>query len=81
VSKCQLCKLSKSRKNTVFGEGDLNAQIFFIGEAPGATEDITGRPFVGNAGELLTKMIENVLLIPRKSCDGCKYCQVSSTRV
>ena len=65
VSGCHLCELSKSRHKTVFGEGSEHATVMFIGEGPGATEDSTGRPFVGRAGELLTKMIENVLLIPR----------------
>lgn len=63
--KCHLCLLSKSRTNVVFGEGNPHAEIMFIGEGPGATEDSMGRPFVGRSGELLTKMIENVLLIPR----------------
>jgi len=62
---CHLCLLSKSRTNVVFGEGDLNADLMFIGEAPGATEDKLGKPFVGRSGELLTKMIENVLHIKR----------------
>jgi len=62
---CHLCELSKSRQKTVFGEGDENADILFVGEGPGATEDSTGRPFVGRAGEVLTKMIENVLHLPR----------------
>ena len=62
---CHLCSLSKSRHKVVFGEGNTHADVMFIGEGPGATEDSTGRPFVGRAGELLTKMIENVLLIPR----------------
>ncbi len=66
VLKCHLCDLSKSRTNVVFGEGNPHAEIMFIGEGPGATEDSMGRPFVGRSGELLTKMIENVLLIPRK---------------
>ena len=64
---CHLCDLSKSRKRVVFGEGDKEAKVMFVGEGPGATEDSTGRPFVGRAGELLTKMIEGVLLIPRSS--------------
>ena len=64
--KCHLCELSKSRTNVVFGEGDPQADIMFIGEGPGATEDSMGRPFVGRSGELLTKMIENVLLIKRE---------------
>ncbi len=65
VQNCHLCQLSKTRKHTVFGEGDINAKIMFIGEGPGANEDSTGKPFVGKAGELLTKIIQNVLLINR----------------
>ncbi len=65
VSQCQLCPLSKTRTKTVFGEGNPHAALMFVGEGPGAQEDISGRPFVGRAGELLTKMIENVLEIPR----------------
>lgn len=64
---CHLCELSKTRKRVVFGEGAADSDIMFVGEAPGATEDSTGRPFVGRAGELLTKMIENVLQRPRQS--------------
>ena len=63
---CHLCELSKSRTHVVFGEGNTQADIMFIGEGPGATEDSMGRPFVGRSGELLTKMIENVLLIKRE---------------
>jgi len=62
---CHLCELSKSRTHVVFGEGDSNANILFIGEAPGALEDASGKPFVGRSGELLTKMIENVLGLSR----------------
>jgi DNA polymerase len=63
---CHLCLLSKSRTNIVFGEGDFNADLMFIGEAPGATEDRLGKPFAGRSGELLTKMIENVLQVKRE---------------
>jgi len=65
VDHCQLCELSKSRQKSVFGEGNTNADIMFIGEEPSATEDSTGRPFVGRSGDMLTKMIENVLHISR----------------
>jgi len=57
VRSCTLCRLCEQRTQTVFGEGDPEARLFFIGEGPGETEDRTGRPFVGRAGELLTKMI------------------------
>ena len=66
VEQCHLCALSKTRTKTVFGEGNPHAELMFVGEGPGAQEDATGRPFVGRAGELLTKMIENVLEIPRE---------------
>ncbi len=62
---CHLCALSKSRQKVVFGEGNPHADLLFIGEAPGATEDSSGRPFTGRSGELLTRMIENVLQISR----------------
>jgi DNA polymerase len=57
VTRCTKCDLCHSRTNTVFGEGDPEAPILFIGEGPGQTEDEQGRPFVGKAGQLLTKMI------------------------
>jgi DNA polymerase len=58
VKRCQRCSLYKSRNNSVFGEGNMSAAIMFVGEAPGRDEDLEGRPFVGAAGQLLTKMIE-----------------------
>ncbi len=57
VRGCRLCPLCETRKNAVFGEGNPNADLMFIGEAPGADEDAQGRPFVGRSGELMTKMI------------------------
>src|SRR5687767_2282256 len=58
VRGCTKCWLSETRNNTVFGEGDPAARIFFIGEGPGENEDLQGRPFVGRAGDLLNKWIE-----------------------
>ncbi len=59
VSVCTRCEaLACQRKNTVPGEGNLQARVLFLGEAPGADEDAQGRPFVGLSGQLLTKMIE-----------------------
>jgi len=55
---CQKCELSRHRKNPVPGEGSLQAQLMFVGEAPGRDEDLQGRPFVGRAGQLLTKIIK-----------------------
>ena len=54
---CTLCRLSEKRSSVVFGEGHPDAQLMFVGEAPGAEEDRTGRPFVGQAGKLLDAMI------------------------
>lgn len=53
VRSCNKCRLYKGAQNAVPGEGNVNAEIAFVGEAPGETEDITGRPFVGRAGKLL----------------------------
>ncbi|TWU20253.1 Uracil DNA glycosylase superfamily protein [Novipirellula galeiformis] len=59
VAACQKCsQLARCRTHTVFGEGNANARVVFFGEAPGADEDREARPFVGKAGELLTKMIQ-----------------------
>jgi len=55
---CHLCPLGKTRRNLVFGAGNPSARIVFVGEAPGADEDEQGLPFVGRAGQLLTKIIE-----------------------
>ena len=57
VRGCPKCRLCETRTKTVFGEGDVDAKIFFLGEGPGENEDLTGRPFVGKAGQLLDKMI------------------------
>ncbi len=60
LGECTRCGLSERRDQIVFGEGSPEARVVFVGEGPGAEEDRTGRPFVGRAGELLTKMIEAV---------------------
>lgn len=57
IRQCRLCKLCENRKNTVPGEGNPNADLMFIGEAPGYNEDAQGKPFVGKAGRLLDKML------------------------
>lgn len=58
VAGCERCSLSRTRKNVVFGDGDTQAGIVFVGEAPGADEDEQGLPFVGRAGQLLTNIIK-----------------------
>ena len=60
IKECQKCSLGKSRKNFVFGAGSPNADLMLIGEAPGADEDLQGIPFVGKAGQLLTKIVEAI---------------------
>jgi len=57
---CQRCKLHRTRRTIVFGEGNPKAALMFIGEGPGYDEDVQGRPFVGKAGQLLTKIIESI---------------------
>src|SRR6185369_7570328 len=58
---CTRCRLHEGRQHVVFGEGNPAAQVMFVGEAPGATEDQTGRPFVGAAGQLLDKIITGAM--------------------
>jgi DNA polymerase len=70
VQNCTDCPLHKGRTNTVFGEGDPNARLMFIGEGPGHDEDLQGRPFVGKAGQLLTKMI-NAMQLTREQVFIC----------
>lgn len=60
VSECTLCPLHKTRTKSVFGVGNKNASIMFIGEAPGANEDLQGEPFVGRAGKLLDNMLLSI---------------------
>ncbi|HEV3432785.1 MAG TPA: uracil-DNA glycosylase [Nitrososphaera sp.] len=58
VRGCPLCKLARTRKNAVPGEGQISAQIMFIGEAPGRSEDEKGKPFVGAAGRILDNVLK-----------------------
>lgn len=60
VRSCTKCRLCKTAVNGVPGEGNINAKIIFIGEAPGATEDKLGRPFVGRAGKLLDNFLAEI---------------------
>ena len=65
LGECTRCQLAPHRTHIVFGEGNPKAQLVFVGEAPGADEDAQGRPFVGRAGQLLTKWIEGPLGMKR----------------
>ncbi len=58
MAACTRCELHKTRTNMVFGEGNPDSELIFIGEGPGRDEDLSGRPFVGRAGALLTKIIK-----------------------
>jgi len=63
IGDCDRCKLGKGRKHLVFGEGSPRARLVFVGEAPGMEEDLTGKPFVGQAGKLLTDIIKAMGLV------------------
>jgi DNA polymerase len=60
IRECRYCSLCESRRNTVPGEGPADARLLVVGEGPGATEDDTGRPFVGRAGELLSEILDAI---------------------
>lgn len=60
IRECMRCPLHATRLNAVPGEGSYDAKLFFVGEAPGAREDESGRPFVGRSGELLTQILESI---------------------
>lgn len=66
IGDCQRCKLAPGRRHIVFGVGNPSARLMFVGEAPGADEDRQGEPFVGRAGQLLTRIIETMFDLKRK---------------
>ena len=71
LGECTRCRLSEGRTHIVFGDGNPQAALLFIGEGPGETEDQRGLPFVGRSGELLTQMIEKGLGISRSDVYIC----------
>jgi len=71
LGECRRCRLAAGRTHIVFGDGNPDAELMFVGEGPGETEDQRGLPFVGRAGELLTQMIEKGLGIPRSAVYIC----------
>ncbi len=71
VQSCTSCKLHETRKSTVFARGNVNSQLCFVGEAPGADEDEQGIPFVGRAGQLLDRMIQAMGLNPASDVYVC----------
>ncbi|PJI09008.1 MULTISPECIES: uracil-DNA glycosylase [Clostridium] len=72
---CHKCALGENRKNMVFGEGNLESKLMFIGEAPGADEDRLGRPFVGRAGQLLTKGLTTLDLLRERDYYIANICK------
>jgi DNA polymerase len=70
LGECTRCPLHRTRRNLVFGEGSAKARLVFVGEAPGEEEDNQGRPFVGRAGQLLTKII-NAMGLKREEVYIC----------
>ena len=68
---CTRCKLSRSRSTIVFGSGNPNARLVVIGEGPGEEEDKQGKPFVGRAGQLLTRMLASVHFDRERDCYIC----------
>ncbi len=77
IGDCRRCDLHKDRNHLVFGEGDPNAKLVFVGEGPGFDEDREGRPFVGKSGKLLTRIIENGMGLTR---DAVYICNVVKCR-
>lgn len=71
VGDCRQCKLHKGRTRLVFGEGSPQAKLVFVGEGPGRDEDMAGRPFVGDAGKLLTRIIQNGMGLTREEVYIC----------
>jgi uracil-DNA glycosylase len=71
IGDCRRCKLSRGRTNLVFGVGNSEAELMFVGEGPGAEEDARGEPFVGRAGQLLTDIIERGMGMTRADIYIC----------
>ena len=82
-SNCSKCELSKGRTNIVFSDGSVNAKIMLIGEAPGQNEDVRGVPFVGRAGQLLDKFLEENNISRKKDLYICNTvkCRPPENRV
>ena len=76
---CTRCRLHEQRTQIVFGDGNPDADLMFVGEGPGEQEDLRGIPFVGRAGELLTRMIENGLGISRSDVYICNIVKCRPT--
>jgi uracil-DNA glycosylase family 4 len=80
IGDCKRCKLAPTRTNIVFGSGNMNAELVFVGEAPGSDEDEQGLPFVGRAGQLLTKIIDTSVDPGRITRDDVYICNILKCR-
>ncbi|MBF0385378.1 MAG: uracil-DNA glycosylase [Candidatus Omnitrophica bacterium] len=60
IDSCKRCSLAKTKTRSVPGEGDIDSEVMFIGEAPGANEDLQGKPFVGRAGDIFTRLLGEI---------------------
>jgi DNA polymerase len=83
IGDCKRCKLCEGRTHLVFGEGNPRARLVFVGEGPGRDEDLEGRPFVGEAGKLLTRIIESGMGLERGDVYICNVvkCRPPKNRV
>ncbi len=82
IRRCRKCRLHKSRKHAVPGEGPVTSGIFFVGEAPGKNEDEQGRPFVGLSGKFYNRMLEKIGLSRREIfVTGSVKCRPPNNRV
>lgn len=83
IGDCRRCKLWNGRNHLVFGEGSPGARLVFVGEGPGRDEDAEGRPFVGEAGKLLTRIIESGMGLKREDVYVCNVvkCRPPNNRV
>jgi uracil-DNA glycosylase family 4 len=83
IGDCRRCKLWQGRTHLVFGEGNPRARLVFVGEGPGRDEDMEGRPFVGEAGRLLTRIIKNGMCLEREDVYICNVvkCRPPNNRV
>ncbi len=79
IGDCRRCKLATTRTKLVFGEGNPDARVVFIGEGPGKDEDLQGRPFVGRAGQLLTAIIEKGMKLRREDVYICNVVKCRPT--
>jgi uracil-DNA glycosylase family 4 len=83
IGDCRRCKLWQGRTHLVFGEGNPRARLVFIGEGPGKDEDLEGRPFVGEAGKLLSRIVKNGMGLEREEVYICNVvkCRPPNNRV